>query len=140
MKNYLKNSVKFTIACFVVILIGVLSLLGQQAFAEAGMAGCSKECGSCQKSCEKASAYLKTKGASAASATAQTNIADCIELCKTSQALIEKNSKYHPAICKVCAEACSACAKSCEALNDPKLKECIQECKTCAASCKQMAG
>jgi hypothetical protein len=136
----MKNSVKVTLACLIVLVIGLISFLGQRALAETSMSGCAKECGKCQKSCEKADTYLRGKTQTASSTAAQKSIADCVELCKTSQVLMEKNSKYHPAVCKVCAEACTACATACDALHDPKLKECIEECKTCADSCKQMAG
>ena len=136
----MKNSVKVTLACLIVLVIGLVAFLGQRAFADQSTSGCAKECGNCQKSCEKADAYLKGKAQSASSTAAQKTIADCIQLCKTSQVLMENNSKYHPAVCKVCAEACTACAKACDALHDKELKACIEECKTCATSCKKMAG
>jgi hypothetical protein len=136
----MKNSIKVTLACLVILVIGFVAFLGQRALADESTSGCAKECGTCQKSCEKADAYLKGKAQSASSTAAQKSIADCIQLCKTSQVLMENNSKYHPAVCKVCAEACTACAKACDALHDKELKACIEECKTCASSCKKMAG
>jgi hypothetical protein len=136
----MKNSIKITLFCLAVLVSGLLAFLGPGAIAGEGMSGCAKECGTCQRSCEKAEAYLKSKAQSASSTAAQKSMADCIELCKTSQVLMESNSKYHPAVCKVCAEACTACAKACDTLHDPELKACIEECKTCANSCKKMAG
>ncbi len=133
----MKKSTMLVLAAAVFAVLAAF-MLGGQAFAQ-GMEGCAKECSSCQTTCDKASAYLKGKG-SAASAQALKALTDCAELCKTSHGFMQRDSKLHPQVCKVCAEACNTCAKACEALNDPKLKECIEECKKCAESCTKMSS
>ena len=133
----MKKSTMLVLAGFVFAMLALFAFAGQ-SFA-LGMDGCAKECSTCQTSCEKASAYLKTKGGEAQTSV-QNALSDCAQMCKTSNGFLTRDSKLHPHVCKVCAEACNACAKACESLNDPKLKDCIEECQKCADSCTKMAS
>lgn len=134
----MKKSTLVTLACFVFAMLGILGFVSQ-AFAANSMDGCTKECSACEKACEKSSAYLKTKSGTAAVET-QKKLADCIDMCRTSHAFLQRDSKLHPQVCKVCAEVCKECAKACEAMKDPELKDCITECNKCADSCSKMAS
>ena len=134
----MKKSTILTFASFILAVFGLFSWVSQ--VSAAGMDGCAKECGACQTSCEKATTYLKSKGASAKATAATNTLADCIDLCRASQSLLQRDSKLHPQVCKVCAQACNECAKACETLHDPKLKDCIEECKKCADSCTHMSS
>jgi hypothetical protein len=131
---------KSTITLFIALVFGIIGMFGlvTTAFA-AALDGCSKECSSCQASCEKARDYVKSKGGVLASGT-EKQLSDCIDLCKASHGLLQRESKLHPQLCKVCAQACNDCAKACEAAHDPKLKECIDECKKCAVTCTEMSS
>lgn len=131
---------KSTITLFIGLLLGLIGVFGLVGTAlAAGMDGCSKDCSSCQTTCEKTRDYVKSKGGAVASGT-EKQLSDCIDLCRANQALLKRGSKLHTQLCKICAQACTDCAKACEDTHDPKLKECIEECKKCAASCTEMSS
>ena len=135
----MKKSFLYVLACFVLASFALFSLR-PQAFAAHNMSGCAKHCTDCQSACEKATAYCKAKGGSAASIETQQKFADCIDICRTSASFLERDSKFHPEICNICAQVCKECAKACQSLKDPKLKDCIDKCNTCADSCSHMAS
>ena len=134
-----KKSMIGLVACFVLSIFALVTF-GTQVSTAQSMTDCARQCSDCQSACEKASAYCKAKGGLAASAEKQQLFADCIDLCKTSHALLQRESKFHPMLCKICAEACKECAKACESLKDPELNNCIKQCKKCAETCKHMAS
>ena len=109
----MKKSTLNVVFCFFLSLVALFAL-GIQVSAADQMSLCAKHCSDCQTACEKASAYCKTKGGPAASADREQKFADCIELCKTSHNLLQRESKYHPDICKLCAKACKECDRACE--------------------------
>lgn len=62
----------------------------------------------------------------------------CAEICATSARLMLMESRWHPAICAVCAEVCSACAADCERLGG--MDACVGACRECEESCRLMAA
>lgn len=67
-------------------------------------------------------------------------MADCIQICQTAADFMTRNSAFHAAACRACAEICDACANSCETMDDAAMKACVDVCRACAESCRAMSG
>lgn len=61
----------------------------------------------------------------------------CVDICKTSAAVMMTGIKQHVEVCRACAEICNACADSCERIAG--MEECASVCRQCAESCEAMS-
>ncbi len=101
---------------------------------------CINNCSDCHNICIQTINYCMNKGGKHADAKHIKLLADCAQMCQTSADFMNRQSSFHPNICKLCAELCEKCADSCESLNDENLKECVEMCRKCAKSCTSMGS
>lgn len=123
----------FFVACFI-----SLSFV-QSALAEGGMDACAKQCETCSAKCTTALKHVEEQSKGKQTELSKV-LADCTQICKTSEGFLKRGSQFHPKTCGVCSTICAKCAELCEKSNDKALKDCAQECRKCEASCKKMAG
>ena len=62
----------------------------------------------------------------------------CVEVCRTSAALMLIGSPRHTTQCDLCAKVCEECATDCERIGG--MDECVKACRACAKECRQMAS
>ena len=62
----------------------------------------------------------------------------CVEVCRTSAALMLIGSPSYPMQCDLCAKICEDCADDCERIGG--MDACVAACRACAQECRQMAS
>ena len=106
----------------------------------------TKETKSCMEACDRCSATclqtamhhcLEVGGKHAEPQHFRLMMA-CVEVCRTSAALMLIGSPSHPMQCDLCAKICEECATDCERIGG--MDECVQACRACAKECRQMAS
>ncbi|HEU0085462.1 MAG TPA: four-helix bundle copper-binding protein [Candidatus Paceibacterota bacterium] len=101
---------------------------------------CIDDCNKCAEVCEETLEHCKEMGGEHADPVHISLMEDCIEICKTSESFMQRDSAHMEHICKECAEICEECADSCESI-DPrsdKMMASVEACRACAKSCREM--
>ena len=101
---------------------------------------CIEDCEQCFKSCASTFKHCLEMGGPHALPKHLNLLKDCMEICKTSEDFMLRDSMHAKCIAEECAKICEQCAESCEEIdpNDAQMKECAETCRDCAESCKDM--
>jgi hypothetical protein len=104
-------------------------------------AACLEACRSCEQVCATTLQHCLSAGGDHLTGDHVQVMLACVEVCKTSAALITARSSLADKQCGVCADASDACAHACgQAPADAQMRACIDACNACAASCREMIG
>jgi hypothetical protein len=103
------------------------------------MRRCIQECLSCFSTCEQTLAHCLRKGGRHAAVDHVKLLLDCAETCRTSAAMMSRESAFHQRQCLMCADVCKACEESCEEFgDDAQMKACADACRSCSNACRAM--
>ncbi|WP_213454829.1 four-helix bundle copper-binding protein [Rhizomonospora bruguierae] len=95
----------------------------------------------CSRICEETLPYCLQQGGRHVEPEHIKLLMDCADICRTAAAFMQRVSRYHTEVCRLCAMICQACADDCAQFSgDEQMMRCSEACRQCAASCGQMAG
>jgi hypothetical protein len=95
----------------------------------------------CYKICLETLKHCLEKGGEHAEHTHIESLSDCAEMCLVSEHFMIEQSKFHPQLCEICADACKECAESCEKFSDDaQMQECAEACVACEKTCREMSA
>lgn len=105
---------------------------------EQALQDCIRHCWECRHHCQtELYTYCLQEGGEHAQAGHVKLMTDSIQICQISADFMTRQSEYHEATCRACAEICRACAASCREIG---MDDCADICQACADSCAAMAG
>lgn len=94
----------------------------------------------CHRICEETITYCLQQGGAHADAEHIKLMTDCADICRVAADFMVRGSRFHGAVCGICADICEACAADCERFgDDEQMRQCAEACRRCAESCRQMA-
>lgn len=108
----------------------------------AEMQKCIQNCSECHRVCLETIAHCLQMGGKHAAPDHIVLMADCVQICRTSEDFMVRGSGRHRLTCGVCADVCQQCAEDCDRVGegDAHMKRCAEVCRRCAESCQRMAA
>lgn len=106
------------------------------------MQGCIDNCLECHAICERTAIHCLGLGGEHASASHQTIMRDCAQICATCVDFMIRKSSMHRSTCSACAAICARCEQDCRRLagGDEQMLKCADACARCSDSCRAIAS